>query len=82
MAQPHGILITWAVRAEGGFMVNAVDRHFSNESRGYSEAAAGVIAQPAGVAHVVFDAHGTGIARQFEDFAMPRRRRLFSPPKA
>ncbi len=68
VAHPHGILITWAVQAEGGFMVNTHGRRFCNESRGYSEAAADVIAQPDGLAHVIFDAHGAGVARQFEDF--------------
>ncbi len=35
-------------------MVNAEGRRFCNESRGYSEAAADVIAQPGGMAFVIF----------------------------
>ncbi|WP_349371649.1 FAD-dependent oxidoreductase [Salinarimonas sp.] len=68
VAHPHGILITWACVMEGGFQVNAEGRRFADESHGYSEAAAGVIAQPGGIAWTMFDARIAGIARQFEDF--------------
>jgi fumarate reductase flavoprotein subunit len=68
VAHPHGILITWAAMMEGGFQVNSHGRRFSDESRGYSEQAAAVIAQPDGVAFDIFDARIAAIARQFEDF--------------
>lgn len=68
VAHPHGILITWACIMEGGFQVNAEGRRFADESHGYSEAAAGIVAQPGGVAWTMFDARIAGIARQFEDF--------------
>jgi fumarate reductase flavoprotein subunit len=68
VAHPHGILITWAAMMEGGFQVNTKGRRFSNESLGYSEQAAWVIAEPAAVAFDIFDARIAGIARQFEDF--------------
>jgi fumarate reductase flavoprotein subunit len=68
VATPHNILITWAAIMEGGFQVNADGRRFSNESRGYSEAAAEVLRQPGGVVFDIFDARIAGIARQFEDF--------------
>ncbi|WP_029031104.1 FAD-dependent oxidoreductase [Salinarimonas rosea] len=68
VAHPHGILITWACLMEGGVQVNAEGRRFADESHGYSEAAAGVIAQPGGIAYSIFDARIAGIARQFEDF--------------
>ncbi|WP_425091821.1 FAD-dependent oxidoreductase [Tropicimonas sp. S265A] len=68
VAHPHGILITWATMTEGGFQVNASGDRFWDESQGYSEAAAHVLAQPGGVAWAVFDARIAGIARQFEDF--------------
>ena len=68
VATPHNILITWAAIMEGGFQVNAEGRRFSNEARGYSEAAAEVLRQPGGIAFDVFDARIAGIARQFEDF--------------
>lgn len=68
VAHPHGILITWAVIMEGGFQVNARGERFSNETEGYSEQAAKVLAQPGGVVWDVFDERIAGIARQFEDF--------------
>jgi fumarate reductase flavoprotein subunit len=68
VAHPHGVLLTWATMTEGGFQANAGGLRFHDESRGYSEAAAEVLAQPGGVAWSVFDARIAGIARQFEDF--------------
>jgi fumarate reductase flavoprotein subunit len=68
VATPHNILISWAAIMEGGFQVNAQGRRFSDESRGYSEAAADVLRQPGGIAFDIFDARIAGIARQFEDF--------------
>lgn len=68
VAHPHGILITWATITEGGFQVNAEGVRFHDEARGYSEAAAPVIAAPGGVAWTIFDGRIAGIARQFEDF--------------
>ena len=68
VAHPHGILITWATITEGGVQVSAVGRRFCDETQGYSEAAAQVLAQPGGIAWTVFDGRIAGIARQFEDF--------------
>ena len=68
MAHPAGILITWATITEGGFQLNAHGVRFSDESSGYSEQGARVLAQPDGVAWTVFDSRIAAIARQFEDF--------------
>ena len=68
VAQPHGILITWAVIMEGGVQVDAAGRRFSDETHGYSEQAAVVLREAFGVAFDIFDARIAGIARQFEDF--------------
>ena len=68
VAHPHGILITWATMMEGGFQVNVAGRRFSDETHGYSEQAAIVLAQPEGLAFSIFDARIARIARQFEDF--------------
>ncbi|MCU0985200.1 MAG: FAD-dependent oxidoreductase [Acetobacteraceae bacterium] len=68
VAHPHGILITWAVIMEGGMQVNTAGERFSNETEGYSEQAAKVLAQAGGIAWDVFDARIAAIARQFEDF--------------
>ena len=68
VAHPHGVLITWAVIMEGGFQVEASGQRFSDESQGYSEQAAIVLAQPQGCAYDIFDERIAAIARQFEDF--------------
>lgn len=68
VAHPHGILITWATITEGGIQVNSDGNRFWNESQGYSEAARAVMAQPGGIAWVVFDTRIAAIARQFADF--------------
>ncbi len=68
VAHPHGILITWAVITEGGIQVNAEGQRFADESRGYSEQAVDVLAQPGGVAWTIFDGRIADVARQFEDF--------------
>jgi fumarate reductase flavoprotein subunit len=68
VAHPHGILITWAVIAEGGVQLNLQGHRFWNESQGYSEAARAVMGQPEGQAWAIFDARIAGIARQFADF--------------
>ncbi|MBZ8131839.1 FAD-dependent oxidoreductase [Afifella sp. IM 167] len=68
VAHPAGILITWATITGGGVQVNLDGERFCDESRGYSEEAAEVLAQPQGIAFTVFDARIAGIARQFEDF--------------
>ncbi len=68
VAQPHGILISWATIMEGGFQVNSRGERFSDESHGYSEQTAIVLAQPEGKAWTIFDGRIAAIARQFEDF--------------
>jgi fumarate reductase flavoprotein subunit len=73
VADPHGILISWATITEGGFQVNAAGERFHNEATGYSEAAAAVIAQPGGMAWQIFDARIAAVVRQFEDFREAER---------
>jgi fumarate reductase flavoprotein subunit len=68
VAHPHGTLITWATMMEGGFQVNVEGHRFSDETHGYSEQAAVMLAQPEGLAFSIFDARIARIARQFEDF--------------
>jgi fumarate reductase flavoprotein subunit len=68
VAHPHGMLITWATITEGGVQVNVKGKRFSDESLGYSEQAAVVLAQPEGCVFTVFDERIASIARQFEDF--------------
>jgi fumarate reductase flavoprotein subunit len=68
VAHPHGILISWAVIMEGGFQVNRDGERFSDESLGYSEQAAVVLAQPDGIAIDIFDERIAAVTRQFADF--------------
>lgn len=68
VAHPHAVLITWAVIMEGGFQVNSHGLRFSDESRGYSEQAATVLAQPDATAFDIFDERIAAVARQFADF--------------
>jgi len=68
VAHPHGILITWATMMEGGIQVNVWGRRFSDETQGYSEQAAIVLAQPERLAFSIFDARIAQVARQFDDF--------------
>lgn len=67
-AVPHGALISWALMAEGGVQINARGERFHDESRGYSEAAPAVLAQPGGTAWCVFDDPLLALARGFPDF--------------
>ena len=68
VAHPAGLLITWATITEGGMQVNVRGERFSDESAGYSEQGALVLAQPGGMVWTVFDTRIATIARQFEDF--------------
>lgn len=68
VAHPAGILITWATMTEGGVQVNLDGLRFADESHGYSEAAAPVLAQRERVAWTIFDERIAGISRQFADF--------------
>ena len=67
-AVPQGALISWALIMRGGVQVNALGERFHDESSGYSEAAAAVLAQPGGVAWMVFDDPVLVLARNFPDF--------------
>lgn len=68
VAHPHGVLITWALMTEGGIQVNLEGRRFWNEHEGYSEAAEAVLAQPEGVAFVVYDRRLHELAMSFPDY--------------
>jgi fumarate reductase flavoprotein subunit len=65
---PHGILMTWAVMAEGGIQLNAQGKRFHDETEGYSEASVRVLQQPGQVAWNVFDDRLLALARTFPDF--------------
>jgi fumarate reductase flavoprotein subunit len=68
VAVPHGILVTYAVIAEGGIQVNRDGLRFGDETTGYSEHALRVLAQPGGLAWNVYDARIHRLALGFEDY--------------
>jgi fumarate reductase flavoprotein subunit len=68
VATPHGILCTWIGITHGGFILNARGERFGDESTGYSEFAREVVAQPGGVAWVVFDRRIDALLRPFADY--------------
>ena len=68
VAQPHGILLTWALMMKGGIQVNRDGRRFWNEQLGYSEAAEQVLAQPGGIAWNVHDEPIHRFALDFPDY--------------
>jgi fumarate reductase flavoprotein subunit len=87
VAHPHGILISWAVIMEGGFQVNKNGARFSDESLGYSEQAAVVLAQPDGsplmsLTSALRRSRGnsqTSVKRRRRARSSKRRRSGFSP---
>jgi fumarate reductase flavoprotein subunit len=68
VAQPHNILITWALMMAGGIQVNIRGERFSNEHHGYSEQAVAVLAQPGGIAWCVYDERIDALGRDFADY--------------
>lgn len=68
VAHPPGVLITWTTIMEGGIQVNAQGLRFADETLGYSEQAAPLLAQPDRHAWTVFDTRIAAAARRFQDF--------------
>ena len=58
VAWPEGISMWMLCLVGGGFQVNVKGERFSDESRGYSEQAPDVIAQPGRIAWSIHDRHG------------------------
>lgn len=67
-AVPQGILLTWAIMVEGGVQLNQQGLRFHDETHGYSEAAAAVVAQSDALAWCVFDDPILKLAGNFPDF--------------
>jgi fumarate reductase flavoprotein subunit len=65
---PHAILITYAIIMEGGVQVNRHGRRFADETRGYSEQALDVLAQPEGVVWNIYDERLHQLALQFDHY--------------
>jgi fumarate reductase flavoprotein subunit len=67
LAAGHAVPILWPSMTEGGVQVNRNGLRFHDESRGYSEAAAAVNAQPGGVAWSIWDGRIQAVLDQFDD---------------
>ncbi|QYJ16580.1 Fumarate reductase flavoprotein subunit [Rubrobacter xylanophilus DSM 9941] len=69
VAVPDGPLVTWGLVMNGAVLVNRHGRRFGDESRGYSEFAREVLAQPGGEAWEIFDqrAHDASRGTRFEE---------------
>ncbi len=72
VAHPHGVLLTWALIAEGGFQVNQVGQRFCDEYHGYSEHALDVLRQPDGAAFAIYDRRIHAGLERFEDYRLCR----------
>ena len=68
LAYGQGIPILWPLIMEGGFQVNANGERFSNESRGYSEQAVDVVAQPGHFVWDIYDARLHDLMKEFDDY--------------
>lgn len=68
LAVGHAIPILWPFIVEGGFQVNKLGQRFSDESKGYSEQAMKIVAQPEHVAYSILDQRLYDLMMQFEDF--------------
>ena len=68
IAIPHGALVSWALMAGGGILVNRAGRRFADEARGSSDLAPEVVAQPGGFAWAVYDARLHESAMRFTNY--------------
>jgi fumarate reductase flavoprotein subunit len=68
VAMPGETLVTYSITMEGGIHVNLLGKRFADETRGYSEHALNVIAQPERVAVVVYDERLHNLGLTFPDY--------------
>jgi fumarate reductase flavoprotein subunit len=68
VADPHAVMVTWATVMHGGIVVNDNGERFGDETVGYSEYAALVLAQPGGHAWLILDERIDAECRRFTDY--------------
>jgi fumarate reductase flavoprotein subunit len=68
LASPHGVLLTWATVMHGAVLLNRDGDRFGDETEGYSEFGARVVAQPDASAWMVFDERIDAACRGFADY--------------
>lgn len=64
----QGVLLTWTSVMHGGIVVNRDGQRFDDETCGYSEYAAKVLAQPDRVAWVIYDERVHELVSSFYDY--------------
>ncbi|MEM7570322.1 MAG: FAD-dependent oxidoreductase [Pseudomonadota bacterium] len=68
LAAGYAIPILWPMIMEGGYQVNRLGERFSDESKGYSEQAVKVVAQPEHAAWSILDQRLYDLMIKFDDF--------------
>lgn len=68
VATPHGIILTWATVMHGGLLVDRDGQRFGDETIGYSEFGARVVARPGGTAWTVYDERVHAACLPFRDY--------------
>ncbi|MEQ8671988.1 MAG: FAD-dependent oxidoreductase [Aggregatilineales bacterium] len=68
VAVPYNVLITYAMVAEGGIQVNKHGKRFGTELQGYSERALEVLAQPDGLAWMIYPEKLHQLGLTFEEY--------------
>lgn len=68
LALGYGVPVLWAHIVHGGFQVNAEGQRFADESRGYSEEAKDIVAQPGHFAWSIYDERIHGLMKEFDDY--------------
>jgi fumarate reductase flavoprotein subunit len=68
LAMPAATLAGWATVMHGGFLVDRHGRRFGDETRGYSEYAAEVLAHAGGEAWIILDRRVHEACQEFQDY--------------
>ena len=68
VADPHGVLVTWATVMHGAIIVNLDGERFGDETIGYSEYAEKVLEQPDAHAWLILDERIDAACRPFADY--------------
>ena len=68
VADPYGVLVTWATVMHGAIIVNANGERFGDETVGYSEYAEKVLEQPDAHAWLILDERIDAACRSFADY--------------
>lgn len=68
VATPHGIILTWAAVMHGAVLIDTTGDRFGDETIGYSEFGARVVARPGAIAWAVYDRRVHAACLPFKDY--------------